>query len=72
MSSRGHRGRGSKRRWGGDTGFEAWGGYMKAKVAKLEGQFEEQVGDGQEKKGEARVQQSGQGILISSKTGPCI
>uniref|UniRef100_A0A1B6D5V3 DNA repair protein REV1 n=1 Tax=Clastoptera arizonana TaxID=38151 RepID=A0A1B6D5V3_9HEMI len=28
-----------KRRKGDDNGFEAWGGYMEAKISKLEGQF---------------------------------
>eukprot|EP00095_Tigriopus_kingsejongensis_P006647 snap_masked-scaffold363_size195477-processed-gene-0.12 protein:Tk06647 transcript:snap_masked-scaffold363_size195477-processed-gene-0.12-mRNA-1 annotation:"hypothetical protein DAPPUDRAFT_324417" len=30
-----------RRKWKADNGFEAWGGYMAAKIAKLEGQFSE-------------------------------
>ena len=36
------RGRGAGRSWG-DNGFEGWGGYMAAKIAKLEGQFEREA-----------------------------
>ncbi|TRY61780.1 hypothetical protein TCAL_06254 [Tigriopus californicus] len=36
MSRGGGRGR---KKWRSDNGFEAWGGYMAAKIAKLEGQF---------------------------------
>lgn len=37
--------RGRGRSWG-ENGFEGWGGYMAAKKAKLEGQFEADVDSG--------------------------
>ncbi len=37
------RGRGRRRERWGDNGFEAWGGYMAAKKAKLEEQFSDDV-----------------------------
>ena len=40
--SRGGRGRGRRERWG-ENGFEGWGGYMAAKIAKLEDQFENEA-----------------------------
>ena len=40
MSRRGRRGRGGRRGFDDDdNGFNAWGGYMNAKKAKLEEQF---------------------------------
>ncbi|RXG58591.1 DNA repair protein REV1 [Armadillidium vulgare] len=65
MSSNG-RGRGRKKRNRSETGFEMWGGYMAAKISKLQGQFKDEAGNSQERKGIF----SGIAIFVNGYTNP--
>ena len=66
------RGRGGSRggggRWG-DNGFEEWGGYMAAKMAKLEEQFEE---DAKKKDDSKEGIFNGVAIFVNGYTGRLI
>lgn len=56
-----------KKKWRSDNGFEAWGGYMAAKIAKLEGQFS---ADAQNEEDEEKGLFHGIAIFVNGYTDP--